>query len=52
MAHRDYADNGSVQVMLFSDRLEIGNPGRLPDSLPFARLREPHGSVPHNPLIF
>ena len=27
VVHRDYTDNGSVQVMLFSDRLEIRNPG-------------------------
>ena len=37
--------------MLFSDRLEITNPGRLPDSLTFESLRHPHSSVPHNPLI-
>ena len=29
VAHRDYNSNGSVQVMLFADRLEISNPGRL-----------------------
>ncbi len=51
VAHRDYASNGSVQVMLFSDRLEIWNPGRLPASLTLERLRAPHGSVPHNPLL-
>ena len=51
VAHRDYASQGSVQVMLFSDRLEVWNPGRLPSSLTLARLRKPHGSVPHNPLL-
>lgn len=51
VAHRDYASNASVQVMLFADRLEITNPGRLPDSLTFESLRHPHNSVPHNPLI-
>ena len=51
VAHRDYSSNGSVQVMLFADRLEVWNPGRLPGSLTIARLREPHGSVPHNPLL-
>jgi len=30
VAHRDYASNASVQVMLFSDRLEVWNPGELP----------------------
>jgi len=51
IAHRDYASEGSVQVMLFADRLEVWNPGRLPSSLTLARLRQPHGSVPHNPLL-
>jgi predicted HTH transcriptional regulator len=51
VAHRDYASRGSVQVMLFADRLEVWNPGRLPSSLTLARLRKPHGSVPHNPLL-
>ncbi len=51
IAHRDYTSNGSVQVMLFADRLEIWNPGSLPSTLTLERLREPHGSVPHNPLL-
>lgn len=51
VAHRDYSDNGSVQVMLFADRLEIRNPGRLPPSLTLDKLRVPHGSVPGNPLL-
>lgn len=51
VAHRDYTSNGSVQVMLFSDRLEVWNPGTLPPSLTLAKLREPHASVPGNPLL-
>lgn len=51
VAHRDYAHNGSVQVMLFTDRLEVWNPGSLPPTLTLAMLREPHGSVPGNPLL-
>jgi len=51
IAHRDYTSNSSVQVMLFADRLEVWNPGRLPSSLTLERLRESHGSVPHNPLL-
>jgi len=27
VAHRDYTSNGSLQVMLFADRLEVWNPG-------------------------
>lgn len=51
VAHRDYTSNGSVQVMLFADRLEVWNPGTLPPSLTLEKLRHPHGSVPGNPLL-
>jgi predicted HTH transcriptional regulator len=51
VAHRDYTSNASVQVMLFADRLEVWNPGHLPPTLTMERLRQPHASIPHNPLI-
>ena len=51
VAHRDYASNASVQVMLFADRLEVWNPGELPPSLTPASLRLPHASIPRNPLL-
>ncbi|PIE53429.1 transcriptional regulator [Candidatus Fermentibacteria bacterium] len=51
VAHRDYTSNGSVQVMLFRDRFEIWNPGRLPSALSISMLYEPHTSIPANPLI-
>jgi len=51
VGHRDYASNASVQVMLFSDRLEVWNPGELPPPLTIESLRKPHASLPHNPLI-
>lgn len=51
VAHRDYFSAASVQVMLFSDRLEIINPGKLPTSLTVSALSEPHPSVPRNRAI-
>lgn len=51
IAHRDYTSNGSVQVMLFRDRLEIWNPGTLPLGWSTAKLRVPHPSIPANPLL-
>jgi len=51
VVHRDYNSNGSVQVMLFSDRLEVWNPGTLPPALTLAKLLEPHSSIPGNPLL-
>ncbi len=51
VAHRDYTSNASVQVMLFSDRLEVLNPGRLPPVLTLEQLRQAHPSVPNNRLL-
>lgn len=51
MAHRDYTSTGSVQVMLFADRLEVWNPGALPPALTLEKLRHPHASFPANPLL-
>ena len=51
VAHRDYTSNASVQVMLFRDRVEIWNPGRLPDGFTIQKLREMHSSEPTNPVI-
>ena len=49
--HRDYTSNASVQVMLFRDRLEIWNPGRLPEGLTVAKLKLKHKSIPVNPIL-
>ena len=51
IAHRDYTNNGSVQVMLFSDRLEVINPGSLPLGWTIEKLKTLHTSVPANPLL-
>jgi len=39
------------QIMLFSDRLEIWNPGTLASSLSLSQLKINHGSFPANPLL-
>ena len=51
VCHRNYTSTGSVQVMLFKDRLEIMNPGHLPSSISVEDLKEVHESFPVNPLI-
>ncbi|MEA3303953.1 MAG: ATP-binding protein, partial [Pseudomonadota bacterium] len=51
VAHRDYHSNASVEVRLFADRLEVWNPGALPGTLTLEDLRDPHPSIPYNPLI-
>ena len=51
VCHRDYADSGCVQVMLFKDRLEIINPGTLPRGWTAADLIKSHDSKPRNQLL-
>lgn len=51
VAHRNYASKSGVQVMLFADRLEVWNPGGLPEDLTVDQLRAPHSSVPRNRLL-
>lgn len=50
VAHRDYFSKDSIQIYIFSDRIEITNPGSLPKGLPkelFGTL-----SVQRNPLTY
>ena len=51
VAHRDYQSKGSVQLMLFADRVEISNPGALPPELTLYNLRNDHASYPKNPHL-
>ena len=51
VAHRDYTSKGSIQVMLFRNRLEIWNPGHLPAGITIEQLYQVHESFPNNPLI-
>ncbi|MCE5174430.1 MAG: ATP-binding protein [Bacteroidales bacterium] len=51
VCHRDYTSNGSVEVMLYKDRLEVWNPGHLPFGWTTKKLFSAHNSIPANPLI-
>lgn len=51
VVHRDYRSQASVEVRLFSDRLEVWNPGSLPEGLTIADLYREHPSIPFNPLL-
>jgi ATP-dependent DNA helicase RecG len=50
VVHRDYFDPNGIQVNIFSDRLEIINPGRLMPGMTLESLG--HLSVQRNPLIY
>ena len=49
--HRDYLSTGSVQVMLFKDRLEWGTPGGCPRGMTIEKQSWEHASLPVNPLL-
>jgi len=51
VAHRNYTSKAAVQVMVFADRIEVWNPGGLPENLTVDQLRRPHHSVPRNRLL-
>ncbi len=51
VAHRNYASRSGVQVMVFVDRIEVWNPGGLPEDLTVGQLHGPHPSVPRNRLL-
>ncbi len=51
VVHRDYDSMGSIQITVFSDRVEILNPGTLPKGLRVEDLMRKHISIPVNPFL-
>ena len=51
VVHRDYESTGSVQIALFADRVEVINPGGLPEPLTISDLTKQHVSIPVNPFL-
>ena len=53
LIHRDYSDSvDEITIFIFPNKIEITNPGRLPDKLIKSKNEVlPHGSVLRNPLM-
>lgn len=52
VAHRDYGKEGTdIEVSLYRDRLEVISPGRLPNGVTVARMREGFVRVARNPML-
>jgi len=52
IVHRNYHIRESeIQVKIYDEKIWIYNPGGLPEGLSIQQLREPHSSIPRNPLI-
>lgn len=48
--HKNYASTW-IFLRVYDDRLELWNPGELPEELTVEKLREDHSSYPRNPNI-
>ena len=52
VAHRDYAHEGTdIEVSLYADRLEVISPGRLPNGVTVAKMKEGVVRVARNKLL-
>ena len=53
LIHRDYSDSlDEVTIFIYTDKIEISNPGRLPEKLVKSKNEVlPHGSILRNPLM-
>lgn len=51
VTHRDYQSTANVQIRIFDNRIEIWNPGGLPEGLSVKKIKGKHESKPRNPLI-
>jgi len=51
ICHRDYESTANVQIRIFDNRLEIWNPGLLPDNISIEELKKEHPSIPRNESI-
>ena len=51
IVHRDYTDNNQIHINIYSNRLEIINPGTLPEGITVKSLAKSHISVVKNPDI-
>ena len=53
LIHRDYSEShGEITIFIYADRIEITNPGRLPEKLVKGKNEVlPHSSILRNPLM-
>ena len=51
IAHRDYRSTSGVQIRIFDDRIQVWNPGTLPEGWTIETLKKEHESKPYNPLL-
>jgi len=51
LIHRDYFINSTIKIIIYSDRIEIISPGKLPNSLSIESMLIGGVSIPRNPVL-
>ena len=52
IAHRDYTISGPVRIIIFTDRVEIHSPGKLPNTVTVESMKIGGSHVLRNPTIY
>jgi len=52
IAHRDYTINSPIRVLIFTDRVEIHSPGKLPNTVTIESMKVGGSHVLRNPTIY
>jgi len=52
IAHRDYTISGPIRIILFTDRVEIHSPGKLPNTVTVESMKVGGSHVLRNPTIY
>ena len=52
IAHRDYTINAPIRVLIFTNRVEIHSPGRLPNTVTVESIKVGGSHVLRNPTIY
>ncbi|MEW5767618.1 MAG: ATP-binding protein [bacterium] len=50
--HRDYTINAPIRIIIFTDRIEIHSPGRLPNTVTIESMKVGGSHVLRNPHIY
>jgi len=52
IAHRDYTISAPIRILIFTDRIEVHSPGRLPNTVTIESMKVGGAHVLRNPHIY
>ncbi|MBI4648550.1 MAG: putative DNA binding domain-containing protein [Bacteroidia bacterium] len=52
VAHRDYTINSPIRIIIFSDRIEVHSPGKLPNTVTIDSIKVGGSHILRNPTIY